>query len=49
MFAVGAVVSFAIALILSLVDTSVDFDFVVLGLLLLACHLAFPTLTARRP
>lgn len=46
MFAIASVVSFAVALILSLADTAVDFDFVILGLLLLALHFAVPL--ARR-
>lgn len=49
MFAIASVVSFAVALILTLVESSVDFDFVILGLLLLACHHAFPGVAARRP
>lgn len=47
MFAIAAVVSFAVALILTLVESSVDFDFVILGLLLLALHFAVPNVDRR--
>lgn len=47
MFAIAAVVSFAVALILGIADATIDFDFVVLGLLFLALHFAVPL--ARRP
>jgi fucose 4-O-acetylase-like acetyltransferase len=41
MFAIAAVIVFALALILDLADAGVDFPFTLLGLLLLACHFAF--------
>jgi hypothetical protein len=41
MFAIAAVIVFAIALLLDLIDVGVDFAWVTLGLLLLACHFAF--------
>lgn len=45
-FAIAAAISFAVALILTLVEAATDFDFVILGLLLLALHFAVPV--ARR-
>lgn len=48
MFAVVSVISFAVALILSIADAAVDFDFVILGLLLLAAHHAWSVLPPRR-
>jgi len=45
-FAIASAVSFAVALILTLIDAATDFDFVILGLLLLALHFAVP-LTRR--
>lgn len=47
MLAIAAAISFAVALILSVADAVVDFDFVILGLLLMALHFAVPL--ARRP
>lgn len=41
MFAIAAVVAFAIALILDLIGTALGFSLVTLGLLLLAAHFAF--------
>lgn len=47
MFAVLSVISLAVALILSVTEAAVDFDFVILGLLLLALHFAAPVLNRR--
>lgn len=48
MFAIAAVIVFALALILDIADVALDFPWVVLGLLLLACHFAFGGFVAGR-
>lgn len=48
MIIIASVISFAVALVLSIADTAVDFDFVILGLLLLALHHAWAVLPPRR-
>jgi hypothetical protein len=47
-FAIAAVIVFALALILDLADVALDFPWVLLGLLLVACHLAFGGYVASR-
>lgn len=49
MFALAAVVTFAVALLLDILDVGPDFSWLLLGLLLMACHLAFGWPWRRTP